>query len=228
MRRPSLLAATWIVMQKDLLLEWRGRARINATLFFAVLTLLLFSFAMGPESKLLTIAAPGFLWLTILLASVMSLGESMRVECENDVLSGLRLLPLDPRALFLGKALVNTLFLIALSVLVVPVMIALYDVELKMGFLPMLQVVVLGTAAISAPGTLYAAIAAQARARDVLLPLLMFPILIPGLLASVNATGLVMQGDAMGQLNDWNALLTCFAIVYWSLCTLLFGRVLDN
>ena len=108
--RPGLFKATLVVMRKDMLLEWRGRARVNATLFFGLLTLLMFSFAMGPDHKLLGRTAPGFLWLAILLSSVLSLGESMRVERENEALDGLRLTPIDPRALFLGKSLVNMIF----------------------------------------------------------------------------------------------------------------------
>lgn len=228
MARPGLLKAILTVMRKDMLLEWRGRARVNATLFFGLLTLLMFSFAMGPDHKLLGKTAPGFLWLAILLSSVLSLGESMRVERENEALDGLRLTPLDPKALFLGKSLVNLIFLALLSLLMVPVAVAIYGVDMKMGIGSMAIVLFLGCAAISAPGTLYSGVAAQARARDVLLPLLMFPILVPGLLASVKATGLVLQGDPMGQLGDWMSLLFGFSAIYWILCTLLFGKVIEE
>ncbi len=226
-RRQGLLRATWVVMRKDLLLEWRGRARINATLFFALLTLLMFSFAMGPDHKLLQRTAPGFLWLAIFMSSVMSLAESMRSESDNDALEGLKLLPLDGRALFLGKSLVNSMFLLMLAIFLVPAAVAVYGVEIRMGFFPLIGVLAVGSLAISAPGTLYAAIAVQARSRDVLLPLLLFPVLIPGLLASVKATTLVMQGDVMGELDSWLKLLGAFAVVYWSVCTLLFPRVME-
>ncbi|MEZ4273489.1 MAG: heme exporter protein CcmB [Myxococcota bacterium] len=101
--RPSLLSTLWTVMRKDFLLEWRGRARINATLFFALLTLLMFSFAVGPDHAMLRRIAPGFLWLAIFLSSVLSLSESMRIERENDALDGLRLIPIDARALFWAR-----------------------------------------------------------------------------------------------------------------------------
>lgn len=215
------------LVRKDLALEWRGRARINATLFFALLVMLLFSFAMGPDHKLLTRTAPGFLWLAIFLSSVLSLGESMRIERENDALEGLCLVPVDPRALFLAKAMVNTGFLVLLSLVILPVTIGVYGVELRGGFWPMLGVLAVGCAGISAPGTLQAGIAVQARARDVLLPLLLFPILVPSLLAAVKATDLVMHGDPMGQGASWAALLGAFALIYWILCTLLFGKIIQ-
>ena len=215
------------IIQKDFVLEWRGRARVNATLFFAILVLLLFSFAIGADSRLLGRIAPGFLWLTIFMASVMSLGESMRIESENEALEGLRLMPIDPRALFFGKALINAVYLWLLGVVLVPVVVAIYDVDIKLGTGPLLGVLAGGAAAISAPGTLQAAIAIQAKARDVLLPLLLFPLLVPGLLAAVKATELIMHGDAMNQLASWNSLLLAFAGIYWLLCTFLFGRVID-
>jgi heme exporter protein B len=221
-------AATQGVLYKDILLEWRSRARFNATVFFALLTLLLFSFAVGPNHAMLERHAPGYLWLGILLASVLSLSESMRVEKENEALEGLRLLPVDSRSIFLGKTIINTLLLSFIGMLLIPIMVAVYGVELKLGFTPLITTIVLGCAAISAPGTLYAAIASQARARDVLLPLLLFPVLIPGMLASVKATTLIMQGDPMGQLANWRSLLTAFSVIYWVLGAFLFGRVIEE
>jgi heme exporter protein B len=230
-RRPpamvSLAAATIGVIRKDLLLEWRGRARLNATLFFAVMTLLLFSFATGAE-QIIAKNAAGYLWLAVMLSSVLSLGESFRLEAENSALEGLRLLPVDPQAVFLGKAIANTMLLFGLSLVLVPISIALYSVEIT-GDLPNAAAVMfLGCAAISAPGTLYAAIANQARARDVLLPLLLFPILVPALVAAVKATGLVLEGDPQGRLVAWIWMLIIFNVMYWLICLVLFGRVVEE
>lgn len=223
----GLLAATLTVIRKDALLEWRGRARLNATFFFALLTLLLFSFALGPSHQMQAKAAAGFLWLAIFLASILSLSESMRIEQENDALEGLRLIPINPKAVFLGKALVNTLFLFILGLVLVPAAIAIYDVPVELGLWRLTAVILGGCAGISAPGTLQAAIAVQARARDVLLPLLLFPILIPGLVAAVSATDLIFHGDPLQRLSAWAAFLAGFVLIYWLLCTLLFGRVVE-
>lgn len=228
MKSPSLFKAIAGVIAKDLLLEWRGRARMNATLFFAILILLLFSFAMGPDFQVLDKTAPGFLWLAIFLSSVMSLSESMRLESENDALEGLRLLPLSPLALFLGKALVNGLFLLGLTCILVPVAVALYGMPIKSGLWLLFQVLFLGCMGISAPGTFYAAIAIQARAKDVLLPLLLFPVLVPVLLGAVKATSLVLHGDPMGQLFGWRVFMAGFTAVYFIICGLLFGRVVED
>ncbi|MHB8875265.1 MAG: heme exporter protein CcmB [Myxococcaceae bacterium] len=224
----GLFRAAGIVLWKDLLIEWRTRARLNALIFFAVATLLLFSFALGPDTALLRQNAAGYLWLGILFASVLSLGESFRVESENSSLDGLKLAPADARAVFLGKAVGNGLMLFALSFILLPVMVGLYDVSFAGGFWKLVGVLALGCAAITAPGTIYAAIASNARARDVLLPLLLFPLLVPALLAAVKASALVLQGDPMGQLGSWLGLLGGFNLIYWGLGFTLFPRVIED
>ncbi|MET0403910.1 MAG: heme exporter protein CcmB [Cystobacter sp.] len=224
----SLPRSVGVLLAKDLLIEWRTRARLNALVFFALATLLLFSFAVGPDTRLLARNAGGYLWLALLFASVLALGESFRVEQENLTLDGLRLAPADARAIFLSKAVGNALLLIALGVLLVPVMVALYGVRIAMGPGPLAATLVLGCMAISAPGTVYSAIASNARARDVLLPLLLFPLIIPALLASAKATSLVLQGDPMEQIGSWFGLLTGFNLVYWGLGFVLFPRVIED
>jgi heme exporter protein B len=225
---PGLLGTTWVLVRKDLLLEWRSRARANALFFFALATLLLFSFALGPDTTFLRRAAGGTLWLAILLASVLALGESFRVEQENAALDGLRMAPVDARALFLAKALANAVLLVLLGAVILPVLGALAGVGLTLGIGSLLGVLVLGCLAIAAPGTVYAAIASQARARDVLLPLLLFPLLIPALVAAAKATALVFEGDPMLQLDSWLGLLAGFDLVYWGLGFALFPRVVED
>jgi heme exporter protein B len=230
-KRPSpigLLKATGVLLGKDLLIEWRTRARLNALIFFALATLLLFSFALGPDTKLLERNAGGYLWLAILFASTLALGESFRVEQENACLDGLRLAPADARAIFLSKAVGNTLLLVVLGGVLIPAMVALYGVKVVLGAGPLVGTLVLGCMALAAPGTVYAAISSNARARDVLLPLLLFPLIVPALLASAKAMMLVLQGDPMNQLNSWFGLLTGFNLIYWGLGFALFPRVIED
>lgn len=227
-RGRGLLGSTWALLRKDLLIEWRTRARLNALVFFALATLLLFSFALGPDTQLLARNAGGYLWLALLFASVLSLGESFRVEQENQCLDGLRLAPADPRALFLAKAVGNALLLFLLGVLLFPVMVALYGVQLALGPGEFLLVLLLGCMSLAAPGTVYSAIASNARARDVLLPLLLFPLVVPALLGAAKATNLVLQADPMNQLGSWLGLLGGFNLIYWGLGFVLFPRVVED
>ena len=214
-------------LRKELLIQWRTRSQLIAVFVFGAASLLLFSFAIGPNSQALRTFSAGFLWLGLLLSSTMTLSESFHAEMENKALEGLLLLPSDPRALYYGKAIANWIQLTILGVALVPVMVVLYDAgtsEIPKLFL----IIVLGAAGLSAPGTLYAAMTAQVRSKQTLLPLLLFPLIVPALLASVKATSLTILGDPMKQSGSWIGLLTAFDLIYWSLCGLLYGRVVED
>ena len=224
----SLLAAAWLVLKKDWQIEWRTRARLTAIIFFSLSTLLLFSFAVGPDINTLRAHASGYLWLALLFASVWSLGESFRFESENQALTGLVLTPVEPRAIFVGKVFGNASLLFVLSLVLLPVTVALYDVDLSRAPLRLVLVLFLGSVGISAPGTVYSAISANARARDVMLPLLLFPVLIPLLLAAVSATKFTLQPDPQEQVGGWLKLLTAFDLIYLSVGFLLFPKVAEE
>jgi heme exporter protein B len=214
-------------LRKELLLQWRTRAQAVAVFVFGATALLLFSFAIGPNAAALREYAAGFLWLALLLSSTLTLSESFHAEMENRALEGLLLLPASPRALYYGKAVANAIQLIVLGIALVPVMIVLYDAGTTR--LPTLMlIIILGGAGLSAPGTLYAAMTSQIRAKQMLLPLLLFPLIVPVLLAAVKATSLAILGDPMEQGRAWLLLLLAFDGIYWSLCGLLFERVVEE
>jgi heme exporter protein B len=214
-------------LRKELLLQWRTRGQMMAVLVFGATALLLFSFAIGPDASALRTFSAGFLWLGLLLSSTLTLAESFHSEMENRALEGLLLLPSDPRALYYGKAIANWLQLTLLGIALVPVMVVLYDAGTTQ-LLKLLGIIILGAAGLSAPGTLYAGMTAQLKAKQMLLPLLLFPLIVPALLASVKATSLVILGDPMNQLNAWIILLVAFDLIYWSMCGLLYGRVIEE
>lgn len=219
----QLLAALW----KEGLLQWNLRSRFFAVAVFGTTSLLLFSFAIGPSAHALRQYSAGFLWLALLLSSTLTLSESFHAETEHRALEGLLLLQASPRALFYGKAIANWLQLAMLGMMLVPIMVVLYDAGTTDLF-RLAGIILLGSAGLSAPGTLYAAMVTQARAQQTLLPLLLFPLVVPVLLASVKATSLLILGDPMGQTASWIGLLLCFNAIYWSLCGLLFGRVVED
>ncbi|MCM2313620.1 MAG: heme exporter protein CcmB [Thermoanaerobaculia bacterium] len=214
-------------LRKEMLLQWRTRAQILAIFVFGATSLLLFSFAVGPNSTALRLHAAGFLWLALLLSSTLALAESFQLETEQKGLEGLLLLPASARAMYYAKAIANAFQLSILGIALVPVMVVLYDVSIENLF-GVFGVIVLGAAGLSAPGTIYSAMASQARAKQTLLPLLLFPLVVPVLLASVKATSLLIAGDPMGQLKSWVTLVTSFDLIYWSLCGLVFGRVVED
>lgn len=225
----SLPGQILTVLRKDLLLEWRSRTRVVSVLLFGAVTLLLLSFAVGPDAATLRASAAGFLVLALFLSSTLGLAESFRLERQQRAAEGLLLLPVDPVALFYGKALGNTLFLLLLAPALVPLALVLYSVEIGPGaFAALLGVWALAAAGLSAPGTLYAAMTSRLASQDVLLPLLLFPLVIPVLLAAVKSIQLVLAGDPMGQLRSWALLLGLFSIIYWSLGGALFAHVMEE
>jgi heme exporter protein B len=221
------VSATLAALRKDALLQWRTRSRFVAVFVFGATALLLFSFAIGPDAAALRAHSAGFLWLALLLASTLALGDSFHGEMEHRALEGLVLAPAPAAALYYGKAIANWAQLALLGVVLVPIMVVLYDAPADRA--PRLVgLILLGSAGLSAPGTLYAAMTAQVRAHQTLLPLLLFPLVVPVLVSAVNATALVMTGDPMDQLRSWTLLLVCFDLIYGSLCGLLFGRVVES
>jgi heme exporter protein B len=214
-------------LHKEALLSWRTRAQSTAIFVFGASALLLFSFAIGPDSAALRLHAAGFLWLGLLLASTLTLAESFQSEMEQRAIDALLLLPVRPVVLFYGKAIINWTQLTLIGIALVPVMVVLYDAGTDR--VPaLLAVIALGAAGLSAPGTLYAAMTSQVRARQTLLPLLLFPLVVPVLLAAARASSLLVLGDPMGQVRSWMILLVCFDAIHWALCGLLFGRVIED
>jgi len=214
-------------LRKEILLQWRTRAQMFAVFIFGATSLLLFSFGVGPNSEILRQFSAGFLWLGLLLSSTLTLAESFHAEMENRALEGLLLLPADPRALYYGKTVANWIQLTLLGSALVPVMVVLYDAG-TMRLLSLLAIIALGAAGLSAPGTLYAAMTSQVKAKQTLLPLLLFPLIVPALLASVKATSLVILGDPMKALGSWMSLLGAFDAIYWALCGFLYSWVVEE
>lgn len=225
----SWVGQALVILRKDALLEWRGRSRFVSVLLFGIVTLLLFSFAVGPDSSALRAGAAGFLVLALLLSSTLGLSESFRLEQEDRGLEGLLLVPVEPLAVFYGKALGSTLLLLVLAPVLIPIALVLYAVELDWAALAQLTGIwLLAAAGLSAPGTLYAAMTSRLRSQDVVLPVLLFPLVVPVLLGSVKAMALALSGDPMQQMTSWLLLLAGFDVIYWSLCGVLFPFAIEE
>ncbi|MGC6508600.1 MAG: heme exporter protein CcmB [Myxococcota bacterium] len=218
----------WAIIQKDLLIEWRSQARIVSLSAFAVLVLLLFSFAVGPHTESLRRHASGYLWLGVIFASTLLVQQSMRTEIESDAMTQLQLVPVSSTSLFYGKAIACFFQLLLISLVMLPPLFALCDLNLTESLGWLMLVLILGNAGIAAPGALYSAMTARMNAQQLLIPLLLYPLLVPALLSAVKSTSLILSGDPMGQLSSWVGLLICFDLVFWSVCGILYGRVIDR
>jgi heme exporter protein B len=201
------------IARKDALSELRGRHATVSTLFFAALVLLLFGFALGPDSRRLTEAAPGLLWLAIVFAGLLAVGRLHLVETEDGALEQLALYPVERRAIYAGKALAGAGAMLVLGGVLLPAVAILYGIDLSAAALPLLATLLLGTIGFAAVGTFYAGLTVRMRAREVMLPLLMLPVVAPLLLAAVQATSAALAGDPFGELASWLQLLVVFDVV---------------
>lgn len=219
-----MFAVAW----KDLTAERRARANFNAVVALAVVMLLLFGFALGPETESLRKAAAGVLWLTVLFSGVLSFNRSYQLELESGALETLLLYPGSRIAIFGGKVLANLVFVLLVEILLIPLAAILYGLPLGQSWPTLAAVIFLGTFGFVVLGTFYAAMASRIRAREVLLPLLLFPMLIPLLIAAVAATAAILTGDPMGDAGAWVRLLIIFDVIFGIAAVLAFEHVIEE
>ncbi|MFQ5745657.1 MAG: heme exporter protein CcmB [Gemmatimonadota bacterium] len=225
MSSPSRVAA---IVWKDLLIEARTKQSFNAMLFFAALVLFIFSFAIGPDTELLRRVAGGLLWVGIAFTGILSLSRTYQSEETSGGLEGLRLYPGDVRVVYLGKLIGNLILLLLVEAILFPAAAVLFQLELWPHAAPLAAIALLGTVGFSVIGTFYAGLTVHLRAREVMLPLLLFPALVPVLLGAVNATSLVLGGDPTGQIGPWVRLLIAFDVIFFVVCTWIFPIALEE
>ena len=216
------------VARKDALSELRGRHATVSTLFFAAIVLLLFGFALGPDSARLAAAAPGLLWLAVVFAGLLAVNRLHLLETDDGALEQLALYPVSRRAIYAGKALGGFAVMLLLGVVVLGAVGVLFAVDVLAAWPALLVTVVLGALGVAAVGTFYAGITVRLRAREVMLPLLMLPVLAPLLLAAVKATAAALGGDPFGELGAWLQLLVAFDVLMLVAGLATYGYLLED
>lgn len=224
----SLGTRTWAILWKDLLVEARTKGSFNAMVFFAALILFIFSFAIGPDAELLRRVAGGLIWVGITFTGILSLSRTYQSEELSGGMEGLRLYPGELRAIYLGKLAGNVLLLLLVEAVFLPTAAVLFQLDLWPVALELVGVALLGTLGFSVVGTFYAALTVHLRARELMLPLLLLPALIPVLLGAVSATTLLVLGDPLGHMAGWIRLLVAFDVIFFVVCTWIFPVVLEE
>ncbi len=212
-------------LRKDLRLEWRSRDAVTAMLFFSLLVVVVFSMAFEPTAAVSRQVAGGIVWMILLFASVNTLNQSWTRELRNHVLDAHRMAPAAASSLFVGKALANMIFVTGVELVLAPLFTVLFNLHaLGQGWL-LLLVMPLGTWALVSNGTFFAALGLRTRNRELMLPLVLFPISIPALLAMVQATTGILTGESDPGL--WIKLLVGYDIIFTVACVMLFETVLN-
>ena len=221
----SYLGHVWSHLRKDVQREWRSRDSVNGMLFFALLVVVVFAFAFDPTAAMSRQIAGGILWVALLFAAVTALNQSWTRELRNRVLDAQRMAPAPASALFLGKALANFLFVAIVEAVLAPLFIVFYDLHaLGQGWM-LAAVMPLGTWALVCNGTFFAALGLRTRNRELLLPLILFPISIPALLGAMQATTGILSGEF--EPGPWIRLLVAYNIAFTAACVVLFETVLS-
>ena len=225
-RFSGYLRAISAMVWKDLTAELRSRELLSAMLVFALLVILIFNFALELDIRTRETVTSGVLWVTFAFAGTLGLNRSMAVEKDRGCLDGLLLIPVDRSALYFGKALGNLIFMLIIEAIILPVYSVLYDVNL---FLPGLMVVILlGSVGYVAVGTLLSTMAVQARTRDVLLPILLFPVVLPLLVAALKASNGFLQGFNMEEIWPWVNLLIAYDVIFIAVAFMVFDFVVEE
>lgn len=218
----TVLAILW----KDLVTEWRNRQIFSAMLVFALVVIFLFNFALELSRGAQAVVTSGVIWVTFAFCGTLGFNRSLSAEQDRGCLDGLLLAPVNRAAIFVGKALSNLVFMLATAVVVLPVYSVLYNTNL---FVPaFLLVVLLGMLGYAALGTMLSGMSMRSRMRDLLLPVLLFPVALPLLVAVVKASSGLLDGQPLSAVRHWMDLLVVYDIIFVTVAVVVFDNVIED
>lgn len=222
----SFFRQLYAILAKELAVEWRTKETLSAMLVFGLLVLVIFNFAFDLQGVDIQVLGPGILWVAFCFSGILGLGRSFARERDKGSLEGMLLAPADRGAIFLGKAVANLLFIVAMEVVTLPLFVILFNVTIE--WFPLVGYILLGTVGFSAVGTLLSAIAASTRMREVMLPVLLFPVLVPLLVASVKITQGALQKLPFSDYQGWFTLLVAYDVIFLTVAFLVFEFVVEE
>ena len=217
----KILTIAW----KDIKSEIRTKEIATSLVAFALLVIIVVSFALEPGEDTGYIAA-GILWIAFTFAGVLGLSRSFILEKDKGCLQGLMLCPVDRSLLYLGKMLSILVFMLVVEAIILPVFIVLFN---QHGFPPQLLVIaLLATIGFAAIGTLFSAMAVNTKARDMMMPLLFLPIAAPVIIAAIESTGLVLSGESWGAIASWLGVMAAFDVIFLTVSPLVFEFAIED
>jgi heme exporter protein B len=223
----SYLRKVLAIVIKDVSAELRTREMVSSMLVFSLLVILIFNFAFDLRADNQRTLAPGVLWVAIAFGGMLGLSRSFIVEKDRGSIDGLLLAPMDRSAIFLGKMLGNVLFMVGIEIIILPIFVVLFNLSAG-DLLPLAGIMVLGTIGFAGVGTLFSAMVVHTRAREVLLPVLLFPVVIPVMLSAVRLTAAVLDGLPLAEMQNWLSLLIAFDAIFFALSFILFDFVMEE
>ncbi len=224
----SYLSKVLAIAYKDLLYEYRSRETVTTMLIFSFLVVVIFNFTFDPGSAYALEAAPGIIWVAFTFSGVLGLNRSFIYEVDKGCFHGLLLSPVDRGAIYLGKMIGNIIFMTIVEILTLPLFVILFNLNFTAILLQLLVVILLATLGFAAVGTLFSAIAVNTKAREIMLPILLFPVVVPVILSAVNATSSILDGQGWDQIDAWLRILGAFDLMFIAICYATFEYVVEE
>jgi len=228
MNPPSLLGAAWLIARKDLRIEFRSRSAFFSAAIFAVLASTIFFFAWDPTAVSATDLAPGVVWVIFTFAGMLGLHRSFGAEVADRAIDGLLVAPIDRKSVFLGKAIANFVFVLAVQALAIPAVGIMYNAPFVTIAGPLAGLVVLASLGLVTVGTLFSAMTVNTRFAELLLPMLSLPFFVPIVIAAAQTTEKLLSGRPVHEVAGWLELLASFDLVFIYACTLAFPATLEQ
>lgn len=222
-----LLRQTWTIVKKDLRREWRSREILTTTIAFAVLLMVVFTFAFYHDEETTSLVFPGILWVSIVFTGTLAIGRTFQHERHGDSLRALALIPGSERSLYLGKFAVNLVFMALFEAALVPLLVFAFSVDVSPNLGLHLAALAVGTIGFAALGTLVSAMLVRNDLREVLLPVVLYPLLIPLLIAGVQVTSALVEGGGWAEVGAWLQAMAAIDIAYLAVSVVLFRWVLS-
>jgi heme exporter protein B len=223
-----MLAKIWAVFRKDLLIELRTKDSLNAMLFFGIVVLVIFNFALESIRENIRMAVPGVLWVSFAFSGTLGLNRMFACEKENSCLQGLMMIPMDRGILYLGKMLAASVFMLLTEAIIFIFSLVFFNLTVWREVPYLMLVFFIGTLGFTSVGTLLSAVSVNTKMREVLLPLILFPVILPILVNAVEATNIILNTIEYGALKLPLTIMTVFLVVFATLSYLLFEFVLED
>ena len=216
------------IVWKDFVTELKTRELLSAMFIFALLVILIFIFSINLSIVKASEVGPGILWVAFLFAGTIGLNRSFMLEKENGCLMGLMLVPADRTAIYFGKLISNLIFLSIMELFILPLFMIFFDIDLLSHLGPLLVVVFLGTLGFCALGTLLSSLSSNLKTREIMLPILLYPLLIPIIIGAVRMTGQILEGTELFDMMKWIGLTASFDIIYIGVSIMTIDHILEE
>lgn len=217
----------YVLAAKDLTSEFRTKETLGAMLVFAFLVIAIFSFAFDPTQETLAKVFPGLIWVAITFTGIIGFNRSFLNEKYNECLSGLILCPMDRSVIFFGKLVANLLFMFVMEVIILPLFFIFFNYNFGGSIVHFLLIVLLGTLGFASMGTFLAALSSNTRTSEVLLPVILFPLLIPLIIGAVQASGMVLNGEGLSEIMPWLKIMGTYDLIFLVVPYILFDYILE-